>query len=146
MPREVRVLAVEDRSWWMHPLYSFQFIGDLSARQLLVVSTFVAPSMLLATSSGLGFAESIIVLLVASFTGLGLAKKPVKSVSPEKQLLLFITGRYRPKTVRVSGKVVEEKRCQAPDTVEIVARDSTRIPTVKIVGVIRDPMGNPLAG
>lgn len=41
---------------------------------------------------------------------------------------------------------MEEKRCQAPDTVEIVARDSTRIPTVKIVGVIRDPMGNPLVG
>lgn len=82
IPREVRVLAVEDRSWWMHPLFSFPFIGDLSARQLLVVSAFVAPSMLLATSSGLGFAESIIVLLVAGFTGL--AKKPVKFVLPEK--------------------------------------------------------------
>ncbi|ABN70239.1 hypothetical protein Smar_1144 [Staphylothermus marinus F1] len=28
---------------------------------------------------------------------------------------------------------------------EIAARDSTRIPTVKIVGVLRDPLGIPLA-
>lgn len=139
-------MAVEDRPWWMQPLFSFPFIGDLSVRQLLVVSAFIIPSLLLTMSSGLGFAETVIILLVAGFTGLGLAKKPVKSVLPEKQLLLFITDRYRPKAVRVSRRVVEKRVPRAPETVEIVARDSTRIPTVKIVGVLRDPLGSPLAG
>lgn len=90
-------------------MFSFPFIGDLSVRQLLVVSAFIIPSMLLAISSVLGFAESVIMLLVAGFTGLGLAKKPIKSVLPEKQLLLFITGRYRPKAVRVSRRDVEKR-------------------------------------
>ncbi len=109
MPREVRVLAVEDRPLWMQPLFSFPFIGDLSVRQLLVVSAFIIPSMLLTLSSGMGFAETVIILLVAGFTGLGLAKKPVKSVLPEKQLLLFITGRYRPRVAKVVRKAMEKK-------------------------------------
>ncbi len=41
MSREVRVLAVEDRPWWMQPLFSFPFAGDLSVRQVLLVTAFI---------------------------------------------------------------------------------------------------------
>ncbi len=146
MPREVRVLAIEDRPWWMQPLFSFPFIGDLSVRQLLIVMLFIMPVIVPGVIMGLGFLESLALLLVMLFAGLGIAKKPVKSVLPEKQLLVFITGRYRPR-IRVSGiKTVAEKRsiAEVPETVEVIARDSSRIPTVKIVGVLRDPLGNPL--
>lgn len=142
MPREVRVLAVEDRSWWMQPLFSFPFIGDLSVRQLLIVMLFIVPVIALSIIADLGFMESLTFLLVMFFVGLGIAKKPVKSVLPEKQLLVFLTRKYKP--IR-SAKVAERRHvAEVPETVEVVARDSSRIPTVKIVGVLRDPFGYPL--
>ncbi len=147
MPREVRVLAVEDKPWWMQPLFSFPFIGDLSVRQLLILMLFIVPVVVLSITAGLGFMETFAFSLIMLFIGLGIAKKPVKSVLPEKQLLVFLTGRYKPRALARSAETVAERRHVAgvPETVEVVARDSTRIPTVKIVGVLRDPLGNPLA-
>ncbi len=146
MPREVRVLAVEDKPWWMQPLFSFPFIGDLSVRQLLIVMLFIVPVVVLSITAGLGFMETFAFSLIMLFIGLGIAKKPVKSVLPEKQLLVFLTGRYKPRALARSAETVAERRHVAgvPETVEVVARDSTLIPTVKIVGVLRDPLGNPL--
>ncbi len=146
MPREVRVLAVEDKPWWMQPLFSFPFIGDLSVRQLLIVMLFILPAVVLGITAGLGFMETFAFSLTMLFIGLGIAKKPVKSVLPEKQILVFLTGRYKPQVLARSAETVAERRHVAgvPETIEVVARDSTRIPTVKIVGVLRDPLGNPL--
>ncbi|MCD6300995.1 MAG: hypothetical protein J7L82_02880 [Staphylothermus sp.] len=146
MPREVRVLAVEDKPWWMQPLFSFPFIGDLGVRQLLIVMLFIMPVIVPGVIMGLGFLESLVFLLVMLFVGLGIAKKPVKSVLPEKQLLVFITGKYKPRVRARSAKTVAERRhvAEVPETIEVIARDSSRIPTVKIVGVLRDPLGNPL--
>ena len=147
MPREVRVLAVEDRPWWMQPLFSFPFIGDLSVRQLLVVMVFILPVIIACTAVGLGFLETLVSTLVTLFIGLAVAKKPVKSVLPEKQLLILISGRYKPqvKTKRIKD-ITRRSTAEVPETVEVVARDSSKIPTVKVVGVLRDPLGNPVSG
>lgn len=93
------------------------------------------------------FGRTAVAVLVSGFIGLGIAKKPVKSTLSEKQFLVFLSGKYRPRISRAPGKpgAVKKKSLQVPETVEIVARDSTRIPTVKIVGVLRDLLGNPLA-
>lgn len=96
MPREVRVLAVEDKPWWMQPLFSFPFKGDLSVRQLLIAMLFIIPVVALSIIADLGFIESFSSLLVMLFIGLGFAKKPIRSVLPEKQLLVFLSGRYKP--------------------------------------------------
>ncbi len=147
MPREVRVLAVEDRPWWMQPLFSFPFIGDLSVRQLLVVMVFILPVITVCAILGLGFLETLVSTLVTLFIGLAVAKKPVKSVLPEKQLLILISGRYKPqvKTKRIKD-ITRRSTAEVPETVEVVARDSSKIPTVKVVGVLRDPLGNPVSG
>ena len=146
MPREVRVLAVEDKPWWMQPLFCFPFIGDLSVRQLLIVMLFIIPVIALSIITDLGFMETFAFSLIMLFIGLGIAKKPVKSVHPEKQLLVFLTGRYKPRILARSAKTVVERKhiAEVPETVEVVARDSSRIPTVKIVGILRDPFGNPI--
>ena len=148
MPREVRVLAVEDRPWWLQPLFSFPFIGDLSARQLIIIMLFILPAVISAFALRLGFLETLTLLFIMLFAGLGVAKKPVRSVLPEKQLLILLTGKYRPRIRVKNVKMVIEKRhvAEVPETVEVVARDLSRIPTVKIVGVLRDPLGNPVSG
>ncbi|MCD6300496.1 MAG: hypothetical protein J7L82_00305 [Staphylothermus sp.] len=83
------------------------------------------------------------------FIGLGVAKKLVKAVLPEKQLFVVLTGRYKPGTrpVKMARLIDEAKHVGILETLEVYARDPTRIPTVKtvkIVGVLRDPLGNPL--
>ncbi len=150
MPREVRVLAVEDRPWWMQPLFSFPFIGDLSARQLIIVAVFVLPATLSAVALRLGFLRMLSLLFIMIFVGLGVAKKPVRSVLPEKQLLILIAGKYRPRVrsyaKELVEKPVEKASLSVPETVDIVARDPSRIPSIKIAGVLRDSLGNPLSG
>jgi len=147
MPREVRVLAIEDRPWWMQPLFSFPFIGDLSVHQLIIVILFVLPVIALSTFMGFDFIRSLVSLLIMLFAGLGIAKKPTKSVLPEKQLLILISGKYKPSVKTIGIRKAARRRAvtKVPETVEIVARDSTRIPTIKIVGVLRDSLGNPIA-
>lgn len=49
------------------------------------------------------FGEVAVIVLVSGFVGLGIAKKPVKSVLPEKQFLVFLTGRHRPRISRGAG-------------------------------------------
>ena len=89
MPREVRVLAVEDRPWWMQPLFSFPFIGDLSVRQFLIVMLFIVPVVVLGITAGLGFMKTFAFSLIMLFIGLGIAKKPVKSVLPKNSSSSF---------------------------------------------------------
>lgn len=147
MPREVIVLAVDDKPWWMQPLFSFPFIGDLSVRQLLIVFSLIIPALLMNVALRMRFLESLAVLVSMLFVGLGVAKKPVRSVLPERQLLVFITGRYKPRVKplgKTRGPIVEKPVSRAPETIEVFARDPAKIPTVKIVGVLRDPLGNPL--
>ncbi len=146
MPREVRVLAVEDRPWWMQPLFSFPFIGDLSVRQVLLVTVFTVIAVFVSIILELDFLEGLVLVLTGLFIGLGVAKKPVKAVLPEKQLLIILTGRHKPRTkpVKMARPIDKAKHVGIPETLEVYARDSTRIPTVKIVGVLRDPLGNPL--
>ena len=146
MPREVRVLAVEDKPWWMQPLFSFPFVGDLSARQVLLVIVFIVIAIYASITLKLGFLEGLVLVLTGLFIGLGVAKKPVKAVLPEKQLLIVLTGRHKPRTkpVKMARPINKAKHVGIPETLEVYARDPTRIPTVKIVGVLRDPLGNPL--
>ncbi len=129
-------------------MFSFPFVGDLSVRQLLVITLFIMPVIVLCIIVGLGFLGSLAFILVMLFIGLGIAKKPVKSTLPEKQLLILLSGKHRPRAKTKSVKKVAEKRrvVEAPETIEVVARDSSRIPTIKIIGVLRDPLGTPVSG
>ncbi|RLG83996.1 MAG: hypothetical protein DRO40_02655 [Thermoprotei archaeon] len=124
MPREVRVLAIEDKPWWMQPLFSFPFISDLSVRQLLIVFSFVISALLAIVYLRMGFLESLVILVSMLFIGLGMAKKPIRSVLPEKQLLVFITGNYRPRvrsSSKARGPVTRGPAPRAPETIEVFA-------------------------
>ena len=44
----------------------------------------------------------------------------------------------------MAGPIDKAKRVDIPETLEVYAHDSTRIPTAEIVGVLRDLLGNPL--
>ncbi len=89
----------------------------------------------------------MILIITGLSVGLGVARRRVKSVLPEKQLLVFLSGRYKPLVrPRASSAPTEVRRAsRTPETVEVIARDSTRIPTIKIVGVLRDHLGNPVS-
>lgn len=148
MPREVRVLAIEDRPWWMQPLLASRLLVILSVRQVLLVTIFIVIALLSALSLRTGFLEGLVLVFISLFVGLGIAKKPVKAVLPEKQLLIVLTDRYRPR-IRLATKAKSIGKAQytgVPETHEVLARDPSRIPTIKIVGVLRDPLGNPMAG
>ncbi len=90
--------------------------------------------------------EDLRFLMIMLFIGLDITKRPVKSVLPENSFLSFLIGRYKPRVLVKSAETVAERRrvAEVPETVETVACDSSRIPTVKIVSVLRDPLGNPL--
>ncbi len=127
-------------------MFSFPFIGDLSVRQVLLVTVFTVIAVFVSIILELGFLEGLVLVLTGLFIGLGVAKKPVKAVLPEKQLLIILTGRHKPRTkpVKMARPIDKAKHVGIPETLEVYARDSTRIPTVKIVGVLRNPLGNPL--
>ncbi|RLG80279.1 MAG: hypothetical protein DRO40_11425 [Thermoprotei archaeon] len=101
MPREVRVLAVEDKPWWMQPLFSFPFKGDLSVRQLLIAMLFIIPVVALSIIADLGFMKSFSSLLVMLFIGLGIAKKPVN------QFFRRSSFSYPKRKVQASGPGLE---------------------------------------
>ncbi|MCD6300497.1 MAG: hypothetical protein J7L82_00310 [Staphylothermus sp.] len=59
MPREVRVLAIEDKPRWMQPLFSFPFIGDHSARQVLLVAVFIIIDVYVSITLKLGLLKGL---------------------------------------------------------------------------------------
>jgi len=68
----------------MQPLFSFPFVGDLSVRQVLLVTGFIVIAIFTSITLKLGFLEGLVLVLTGLFIGLGVAKKPVKVVLPEK--------------------------------------------------------------
>ena len=64
-------------------IVQFPVYRDLSVRQLLIMMLFIMPVVALSIIADLGFMKSFSSLLVMLFIGLGIAKKPVKSVLPE---------------------------------------------------------------
>ena len=141
MAREVRVIQVRPRSFLDTPLITLPFIGDVPPRKLIYGFGAVSLAYLITHVTNLS-GTSIIVLLITSFlVGFMLAKEP-KAVSWEKQLLILITGSYRPKVPKPIkyglGKVIKEEEVSI--TLSEVAEP------VKIYGVITDPYtGEPLS-
>mgnify|MGYP005640036595 FL=1 len=144
MVREVRVLALEDKPWWRQPLLTFPIIGDISVRQFIILIIGLIPALFL-TIEGYGIQEVVTSALIGLMISGSLAFKRVKSVPFEKQLLYAITGSYKPKT-RITRPRIERKRAiETPEVIEVIAPDSSRIPTIKVFGVLRDSLNNPLA-
>lgn len=144
MVREVKVLALEDKPWWHQPLLTFPIIGDISIRQLIILTIGLIPALLL-TVKDYGVQEVVASALIGLMVSGSLAFKRVKSVLFEKQLLYAVTG-YRPKTRVTKPRIERRRTIEAPEVIEVTAPDSSRIPTIKVFGVLRDSLNNPLAG
>ncbi len=110
-------------------LFSFSFISNLSVYQLIIV-LFDLPAITLNIFMSLDFIRSLVSLLIMLFAELGIAKKPTKSAPLEKQLLILISEKYKSSVKTIGIRKATRKRAvtKVPETVEIVACDSTRIP------------------
>ncbi len=136
MPREVRVPAVDDEPWWMQPLFSFPFIGDLGVRQVLQLLAYTTPVMLVLT-------VSLVTGLSTSFaSGVNVSSEltdlvPIGSVSIESDLLNEIKSSMLLSSIALA--VLTSK------TIDFTVRNTLRAIIVIVVSIIAFYTIQPLA-
>ena len=147
MPRIVeRTLWFEDTSLYNQPVIDTPF-GRLSLRQAAWLATFA----LLGYSASTLFGDLMLKVAAGGsifLFGSAVFIQPVKTVSPERYLLLiFGIGSVKPRSADLGGdeKIGAAKRRNRSDRRRVVRVSASFRNPVKIVGVLRDPYtGEPL--
>lgn len=155
MPRiNTRVLCFEDISMVRQPIIDTP-VGRMSPRQLAGMGSFALLAW--AIFQGLGFLDIVARLvpaIVVFFVGVVFFTWPIKTVPPEKVLLLMLgIGKKRAGAKRaVERRVKQEaggRRIATPPaapTIKVVRAQAVVGEPFKVVGVLRDPRtGRPLA-
>lgn len=146
MSEPIQALWFEDVSFLNEPMFDTP-LGRFSIRQtfifllfgLLAYAFFSLTSTMNTTAGAVG-AGATFLLGAAVFT------RKVKTVSPEKHLLLILTANHTRKVKRETENVVRGKeRFKPPKRAQNMLLSATLNAPVKVVGVLRDPAsGKPL--
>jgi len=142
MPAVRRALWFEDIGLLNEPIFDTP-AGRISFRQFIILGFFTIISYITFIAMPLDNMGRLIAAGGVFIAGLSIAMQRVRTIPPEKYLLLILVPRRKEKIVRKSVGVgvlspVMEK------SVDVIVKNITDIEPLKIIGVLRDADGKPL--